>query len=223
MRFDCSDLTPKEAYALLISAIVPRPIAWVTTVDHDDRVNLAPFSFFTGICSRPPLLALSIGQRRWNGKWQPKDTLANIQATGELVVHIAPAAMANAVNASAAELPPGESEVAASELHTEPSVYVRPPRLVGCPVAMECKLSQIVWLGQGNAQALVVAEVLSFAVDDAVWNADAAQIDAAKLDPLSRLGGQWFGTLGQGVALPRPDWQATGFEARVAVQPRRDS
>jgi len=89
MRFDANDLSAKDAYALLISAIVPRPIAWVSTVDRDGRVNLAPFSFFTGICSRPPLLAVSIGQRRWQGTWQPKDTLANIEATGDLVVHIA--------------------------------------------------------------------------------------------------------------------------------------
>ncbi len=218
MRFDCSNLSPKDAYALLISAIVPRPIAWVTTVDAAGHVNLAPFSFFTGVCSRPPLVALSIGQRRWQGVWQPKDTLANIQATGELVVHIAPKAMAEAVNQSAAELPPGASEAEASGLQTVPSAQVRPPRIVGCPLAMECKLSQVVWLGHGNAQALVIAEVVSFWVDDAAWNAQAGQIDATAVDPLSRLGGQWFGTQGAGIELPRPDWQATGFEARVVAK-----
>ncbi|MBM4344028.1 MAG: flavin reductase [Deltaproteobacteria bacterium] len=123
-----------------------------------------------------------------------------------------------AVNQTAAELPPGQSEAEASGLQTVPSSHVRPPRVLGCPVAMECRLDQVVRLGHGQAQALVVAEVLAFHIDEAVWDAKAGQIDASKLDPLSRLGGQWFGTLGEGIELPRPDWQASGFVARVAAR-----
>lgn len=218
MRFDCSEISAKEAYSLMISAIVPRPIAFVTTVDGGGAVNLAPFSFFTGVCSRPPLLALSIGQRRWQGQLQPKDTLANIQATGQLVVNIPTVALAEAVNATAAELPPGTSELDHAGLSAVPSVHVRPPRVAQSPVQLECKLSQIVWLGTPPTQALVIAEILCFHVDDAVWSEALGGIDPLALDPLSRLGGQAFGTTGRAIELPRPDWQASGFSAAVSRQ-----
>lgn len=216
MRFDASQISSRDAYSLLISAVVPRPIAFVTTVDANGAVNLAPFSFFTGVCSRPPLLALSIGQRNWQGTLQPKDTLANIQANGELVVHIATVALAEAVNAAAAELPPGVSELDHCGLTAVPSVHVRPPRVKECPVQMEAKLSQIVWLGTPATQALVIVEVLCFHVDDALWSDRLHGIDPLLLDPLSRLGGKAFGTTGRAIELPRPDWVASGFTAAVA-------
>lgn len=216
MRFDCSQISPKDAYALMISAIVPRPIAFVTTVDAAGVVNLAPFSFFTGVCSRPPLLALSIGMRRWQGKLQPKDTLANIEASGQLVVNIPTVAMAEAVNATAEELPPGVSELEWAGLVAEPSVHVKPPRVRGCPVQLECHLDQVVRLGTGGTQALVIAEILCFHVEDSVWSDTLQGIDPVALDPLSRLGGQAFGTLGRALELPRPDWAASGFSAAVA-------
>lgn len=215
MRFDTSSIPAKDAYALLISAVVPRPIAFVTTVDRQGNVNLAPFSFFTAVSSRPPLLALSIGQRRWQGALQPKDTLANLQSSGELVVNIAPVALAEAVNAAAAELPPGVSELAHCGLTAQPSVHVRPPRVLECPVQMEAKLSQIVWLGTPATQALVIVEVLCFHVADAVWSDQLQGIDPLLLDPLSRLGGQSFGTTGRVIELARPDWLASGFDAGV--------
>lgn len=218
MRFDTSQISAKEAYSLLISAVVPRPIAFVTTVDAAGNVNLAPFSFFTAVSSRPPLLALSIGQRHWQGALQPKDTLANIQATGELVVNIAPVALADAVNGAAAELPPGVSELAHCGLTAAASVHVRPPRVQECPVQMEAKLSQIVWVGTPATQALVLVEVLCFHVADAIWSDLLQGIDPMALDPLSRLGGQAFGTTGQAIELPRPDWQASGFTAAVRRQ-----
>ncbi len=218
MRFDASQISAKDAYALLISAVVPRPIAFVTTVDGQGVVNLAPFSFFTAVSSRPPLLALSIGQRNWQGALQPKDTLANIQANGELVVHIAPVALAEAVNGAAAELPPGVSELQHCGLTALPSVHVRPPRIRECPVQMEAKLSQIVWVGTPATQALVLVEVLCFHVDDAIWSDHLQGIDPLVLDPLSRLGGKAFGTTGRAIELPRPDWAVSGFTAAVSRQ-----
>lgn len=215
MRFDTAAISPKDAYALMISAIVPRPIAFVSTVDEAGTVNLAPFSFFTGVASRPPLLALSIGQRRWQGKAQPKDTLANIQASGELVVNIPTVALAEQVNASAAELPPGVSELEHCGLTAQASVHVRPPRVLECPVQLECKLSQIVWVGTPPTQALVLAEIVCFHVAEAVWSEALGGIDPLALDPLSRLGGQAFGTTGRAIELARPDWAASGFSAAV--------
>lgn len=216
MRFDAAAISAKDAYALMISAIVPRPIAWVSTVDAAGAVNLAPFSFFTGVASRPPLLALSIGQRRWQGQTQPKDTLANLQATGELVVNIPTVALAEQVNASAAELPPGVSELEHCGLTAAASVHVRPPRVQQCPVQLECKLSQIVWVGTPPTQALVLAEIVCFHIAEAVWSAQLQGIDPLALDPLSRLGGQAFGTTGRAIELARPDWLASGFSAAVA-------
>ncbi len=216
MRFDSAALSPKDAYALLISTIVPRPIAWVSTLDRAGHSNLAPFSFFTGVASRPPLLCLSIGQRRVDGTMQPKDTLANIQATGEFVVNIPSADQAAAVNQSAAELPPGTSELEALQLPTAPSVHVAPPRVTSCRIQLECKLDQIVWLGQPATQALVVGQVLCFHIDDAIWSDTLHGVDPLALDPLSRLGGKAFGTTGQAIELERPDWLATGFSAAVA-------
>ncbi len=215
MRFDTASLSPKDAYALLISAIVPRPIALVTTVDTRGNVNLAPFSFFTGVASRPPLLSLSIGQRKWQGALQPKDTLANIQDIGELVVNLPSEELAEQVNACAEELPPGVSELAHCGLTPEPSLHVRPPRVAQCAVQLECKLDQIVWVGRPATQALIIAEIVCFHVADRVWNAALGAIDPQLLAPLSRLGGAYYGKTREPFALERPDWQATGLQARV--------
>jgi len=215
MEFHCADLSPKDAYALLISAVVPRPIAFVTTVDGDGAVNLAPFSFFSGVASRPPLLSLSIGQRRWQGEARPKDTLANLQSTRECVVHIPSEDLAAQVNASAAELPPGVSELDHCRLTPVPSLRVRPPRVAECPIAMECVLDQIVWVGRPAVQALALVEVVCFHVDDAVWSDELRAVDTLRLRPLSRLGGTLYGRTRDPIALDRPDWAATGFAARV--------
>ncbi len=216
MRFDSATISPKDAYALLISTIVPRPIAWVTTLDALCRSNLSPVSFFTGVASRPPLLCLSVGQRRVDGAMQPKDTLANIQATGEFVVNIPSVIHAEAVNQSATELPPGTSELEAMQLPTLPSVYIKPPRVASCKVQLECKLDQLVWLGKPAMQALVIGEIVCFHVDDALWSETLGGVDPLALDPLSRLGGKAFGTTGQAIALERPDWLASGFSAHIA-------
>lgn len=220
MRFDASELDPRHAYALLIGAVVPRPIAFVTTVDGEGRVNLAPYSFFTGVCSRPPMVCISAGVRRWQGAWQPKDTLANIRATGELVVNIASQELADAVNACAEELPPGQSELERAGLHALPSEHVRPPRVQECAVQMECKLDQIVMVGRPATQALALAEVVCFHVRDEVWSEELGGIDPDKLRPLSRLGGALFGAYGGSFERQRPDWLASGFSARVDKAPK---
>ena len=136
MHIDVSQAPFLDVYQTLVSVVTPRPIAWVTTIDRDGRVNLAPFSFFNAFGANPPVVVFSPTLRRDATK---KDTLLNVEATGEFVVHAAVASLAEKVNATSRELPYGESEVEYVGLHTVPSLKVKPPRLVESPVAMECK------------------------------------------------------------------------------------
>src|SRR5437762_5959140 len=133
MLIDVAAAEVVTVYQALVGIVTPRPIAWVTTVDGQGRVNLAPFSFFNAFGANPPVVVFSPTLRRDGTK---KDTLLNIEATGEFVVNAAVAALAEQVNRSSRELPYGESEVEYVGLHTAPSVKVRPPRLVESPVSL---------------------------------------------------------------------------------------
>src|SRR5438067_10335481 len=151
---------------MLVGVVTPRPIAWVTSVDPEGRVNLAPFSFFNAFGANPPVVVFSPTNRRDGSK---KDTLLNVVATGEFVVNAAVAPLAEQVNRSSKELPPGESEVEYVGLHTTPSVKVKPPRLVESPVSLECRLHTLLPIGTGPiAGNLVVGEVLAIHVADRV-------------------------------------------------------
>jgi flavin reductase (DIM6/NTAB) family NADH-FMN oxidoreductase RutF len=178
-----------DVYHMIVGVVTPRPIAWVTTVDAAGRVNLAPFSFFNAFGANPPVVVFSPTRRRDATK---KDTLLNVEATGEFVVHASVASLAEKVNQSSAELPPGQSEVELTGLHTVPSVKVKPPRLVEAPVAMECKVRQILPVGDGPIAAnLVIGEVLVIHVDDAVLDAK-GKPDPRKLRTVARLGGDYW-------------------------------
>jgi flavin reductase (DIM6/NTAB) family NADH-FMN oxidoreductase RutF len=189
MRIDVATTPVVDVYHALVGTVTPRPIAWVTTVDAAGRVNLAPFSFFNAFGSNPPVVVFSPTLRRDGSK---KDTLLNIEATGEFVVHVAVAPLAEAVNQSSAELPAGESEIEYCGLHTVPSVQVKPPRLVESPVAMECRVRQIIPLGTGPMSGnLVIGDVLIIHVDDAVLDAN-GRVDPRKLRTVARLGGDYW-------------------------------
>src|SRR5207244_9023218 len=202
--FDCGRLDPRSSngvaivlidvagtnyldiYHLLIGIVTPRPIAWVTTIDPDGRVNLAPFSFFNAFSGNPPVVVFSPTLRRDGGK---KDTLRNVEATREFVLNAAVESLAEKVNISSKELPYGQSEVEYTGLTLRPSLKVKPPRIAESPVNMECKLIQIVPLGSGRiAGNLVIGEVVMMHVDDEVLDAKGA-IDPRKLKTIARLGG----------------------------------
>jgi len=206
MQFDPATLGTRETYFLMISAIVPRPIAWVSTRSKAGVVNVAPFSYFSPVCTRPPMLSLAIGHKRVDGVMVKKDTWRNAEETGELVVNIASERMVEALNATSAELPHDVSEVDHVGLETEASELIAPPRVKGCPVQMECKLDRVLVLGDPPLQGLLLAEVLRFHVDEGVWDASAGAIDPAKLLPLSRLGGTYYAKVREIFSLPRPDW-----------------
>ena len=178
-------------YHFLTSAVAPRPIAWVTTVDATTGViNAAPFSWFNAVCADPPMLMLAI-QPRPDGS--PKDTARNIRATGEYVVNVAPKAALDAMVQSSGDYAPDVSEVELLGLATAPSRKVRPPRLAASPVHFECRLAQEIPLGRGPT-SLLLGEVVHFAADDAVLDAR-GNVDPARLTLLGRLGGsEYVGT-----------------------------
>src|SRR5438270_8558462 len=146
MVLDVSAADVVSVYQALVAVVTPRPIAWVTSLDPQGRVNLAPFSFFNAFGANPPVVVFSPTLRRDGSK---KDTLLNVEATGEFVLNAAVAPLAEQVNLSSKELPPGESEVEFVGLHTVPSTKVRPPRLAESPVNLECRVMQVVPLGDG--------------------------------------------------------------------------
>ena len=191
-EFDLATLTHQEAYQLLNGAVVPRPIALVSSCSRDGAHNLAPFSFFNVVASSPPALSFSVMRRGQTD--HKKDTLLNIEETGEFVVQIVTGAIAEAVNRTSADYPRGEDELDAVGLTPLPSRSVRPRRVAESPVQFECRLLQIVEIGTGpGGGSLVIGEVVRAHVSEAVW-AD-GRIDQSRLDAVARMGGAtWLRT-----------------------------
>jgi len=178
-----------DVYHLLVGIVTPRPIAWVTTIDPEGRVNLAPFSFFNAFSANPPVVVFSPTLRRDGSK---KDTLRNVETTGEFVLNAAVESLAEKINLSSKELHYGQSEVDLTGLSLLPSLKVKPPRLAETPVTMECKLLQIVRLGEGPiAGNLVIGEILVMHIDETVLDGK-GRIDPRKLKTIARLGGDYY-------------------------------
>ena len=191
---DFQGAAKRDIYRILSSLVIPRPIAWISTVDREGRVNLAPFSSFMGIFG-PPMLAVTLG-RRPDGTL--KDTHRNLKVGGEAVVHIADLPLLEALHASAADLGPDVSEVERLGLATDASTLVAPPRLREAPVALECRLNRELDLGPGST--LVLLDVLMAHAAERIWSPDHDCADASLWSPLSRLAsvaGPNYGALGQ--------------------------
>jgi flavin reductase (DIM6/NTAB) family NADH-FMN oxidoreductase RutF len=201
MLLDFSALKPRDAYAWMISTILPRPIAWVSTISAEGRTNLAPFSFFQGITSNPPTLMFSPVNTREGTK---KDTVRNIEQVPEFVVNLVPFALAEAMNSTSALLPYGESEFTAFNIAAAASARVRPPRVADAPVAFECTLDRFVHIGEGPLAANVVfGRIVCAHVSDAVLD-PAGKPDPAKLDLIARLGGDSYARTTERFELERP-------------------
>ncbi len=194
--FAANELSAPEAYALLVGIVVPRPVAWITTVNAAGTVNAAPFSCYTFVCNRPPMLAVNIGRR---GE-ALKDTAANIAATGQFVVNVATEETLASMHASSAEYAPGESEAAALGLKTLASAHVAPPRLACSPIAMECRTERLLELGEQRS-GLLIGEVLAFHVAEALLAGDRVAMD--RFHPIARLGGPHYAALGRIITQPR--------------------
>lgn len=189
MDIDVKKTPVVDVYHLLTGIVTPRPIAWVTTVDTQGVVNLAPFSFFNTFGANPPVVVFSPTLRRDGSK---KDTLLNIESSGEFVVNASVASLAEKVNLSSKEIPTGQSEIDLTGLHTTPSQFVKPPRITESPAALECKVLQIVNVGQGPIAAnLVIGEVLAIHIDDRVLDEN-KRVDPRKIQTIARLGGDYY-------------------------------
>lgn len=185
MRTDFSPAvtSARDFYRLLTAVVVPRPIAWVSSVSPAGVDNLAPHSFFTVASTNPPIVQFtSVGE---------KDSLLNIMESGEFVVNLAPTALLEEVNATGTNFPPDVSEFDAAGLTREPSLTVGAPRVKQSPAVLECRLHSVLEMGDST---LVFGQVTHAAVSDAVLGGSHPQIDL--LEPLSRLGLDEWGTLG---------------------------
>ncbi|WP_024509329.1 flavin reductase family protein [Bradyrhizobium sp. ARR65] len=194
MRIDPSELGAERIYRLMTGIVVPRPIAWVTSLSAKGVVNLAPFSAFTFVSQKPPMLAVSIGRKA--GVY--KDTAHNILDTEEYVIHIADTPLMSALHESSVEHPPDVSEVELLKLEVRPSEHIKVPRLAAPPVAMECRFRQCLEFGEARSR-LIVGEVVMFHIrDDLVNN---GKIETEALDPIARIGGPRYARLGEIVTL----------------------
>jgi flavin reductase (DIM6/NTAB) family NADH-FMN oxidoreductase RutF len=189
MTIDVSSADVVKVYQALVGVVTPRPIAWVTTIDARGRVNLAPFSFFNAFGANPPVVVFSPTLRRDGSK---KDTLLNLEVIPEFVLNAAVEDLAEPMNASSKELPTGESEAEFAGLELQPSVKVRPPRVAASPVHMECRVRQILPIGDGPIAAnLVIGEVLLIDIADSVLD-PTGRIDPRKLRTIARLGANYY-------------------------------
>jgi flavin reductase (DIM6/NTAB) family NADH-FMN oxidoreductase RutF len=196
---DPSTLTNRERYRLMTSAIIPRPIALVTSIGRNGVINAAPFSYFNGVTSSPPILSVSVGYR----KGKAKDTGRNIRETGEFVVNIVSKSMAEKMNRTSGDFPPDVSEIIEADLATITSEIVAPPRLAESPVQMECKLYKLIEIGEGPND-LILGEVLRVHLNPDVRIDERYHIDPASVDAIGRLGGLQYCTTRDVFEMVRP-------------------
>lgn len=179
MQIDPAMCSGADNYKLLTNIVVPRPIAWVTTQDQDGVVNLAPFSFFNAVAGNPLYVIVSIGR---NDNGDLKDTARNIEANREFVVNMVTEELFDAMNVSAADFPPGQSEIEAAGLHVADSVKIKTPRLAEAAASMECRLHSTQQLG---ANMLVIGEVVTFHIADQLID---ERLHINDFAPIGRLG-----------------------------------
>lgn len=200
MHFDIASLEKPHIYRLLTHTVVPRPVAWVLTENEDGSLNIAPFSYFNVISSDPALVMISVGHKRDGEK---KDTWRNIEQRQFCTIHIANSELMPLVNETARGLAAGVSELdqIEHELVAEESFAL--PRLKSAPVAMSCKVHDLHLVGPGP-QAVIYLSVKHLYVKDAIMTEEPFTVDANALDPISRLGGEDYASLGAITTLKRP-------------------
>ena len=185
MIIDPDTLDPQSRYKLLIGSVVPRPIAWTSTVSREGVHNLAPFSFFTVASRNPPMLCISLGPRT-DQPPDTKDTLSNIAEMGEFVINIVSLPLSNAMYESSRTHPPKADEFEKAGLTPAPCEVVAAPRVEEAAVSMECLLDRVLQLGTDH---LVIGRMVRFHVRDELYKN--GRIDVAKLQPLGRLAGNY--------------------------------
>lgn len=199
-EYRVEELDQRQSYRLLTTIVVPRPIAWVSTVSSARVPNLAPFSYFSALAADPMLIGISIGDR---ASGDPKDSLRNIRDTGVFCVNVVTASQLDAMNATAASLPPESSEFDAVRLELAWTESTGVPFVASCPVVLECVLNREVDLAPARS-ALVIGNVQAVRVREDVLSDDPYSIDAERLEPVGRLGGKLYAMPGPIAELPRP-------------------
>lgn len=201
VSLDFATLPPQDRYKLLIGAIVPRPIAFVSTVNAQGVGNLAPFSFFTGVSSNPPCLVFAVTRKSDGGK---KDTLRNIEATKSFVVNTVSEWMAEPMNQASGDYPYGVDEMSKVGLTALPSIKVKAPRVKEAAVQMECVLHQLVEIGDGQpgSSTLVIGQIVMMHVLNEAYDQGKIRIEA--LQPIARLAGTGYSRQGEIFHLERP-------------------
>jgi len=191
LQFDPATAERRQIYRLLVGSVVPRPIGWASTVSKIGVTNLAPFSFFTVVCVVPPMISLTIAR---NPDRSEKHTLTNIRDTGEFCFNVVTQPVWKAMVDSANAFPADDSEFSKTGLTPIPSVKVKAPRVKEVPIHFECKLERVLELGPYK-HPLVIGEVVMMHVDPACMTGK--YIDMRKLDPIGRLNGFFYSTIGE--------------------------
>jgi flavin reductase (DIM6/NTAB) family NADH-FMN oxidoreductase RutF len=199
MELDLEGAHAERAYAILSSLVTPRPIAWVTTLSPDGRVNAAPFSFFNVLGANPPIVGFCPGDRPEGG---PKDTARNVRATHEFVVNLVDASVAEAMNLTAASLPYGEDELRAAALTVASSTLVKPPRIAEAPASLECVEWGTLEIG-GNR--LVIGLVKRVHVRDELFDPETMRIRSELFHPIGRMASpNWYARTDDRFEMKRP-------------------
>ena len=190
MKFDPSEISFTEVHKLMIGSIVPRPIAFVSTLSKNGKNNIAPFSYFNGVCSRPPTIMFAPARRGWDGK--EKDTLINIRDNNQFVINIVSESFAEQMVMCSTDFDSDVDEFEISGLNPVRSNKVSPPRLLESKISYECELNQIVEIGKGDAGSgfIVIGTIVLFHIDDDVY--DNGHILLDRLEPLGRLAGNQY-------------------------------
>ncbi|HMD18096.1 MAG TPA: flavin reductase family protein [Terriglobales bacterium] len=205
-----SQLAHRELYNLLISAVVPRPIAWVSSLSASGQPNLAPFSFFNAVCAKPPLLAFAPGMRspKKSGATgevagEPKDTLRNIRETKEFVINVVTFELAEAMNLTSGDYDAAVNEFEVAKLASTPSKVVRPLRVAESPVSFECKLHQILDFNPApEGGSLVIGEIVSIHISER--HLKEGRLDRNSLDLIGRMGGMQYTRTTERFEMARP-------------------
>ncbi len=207
MLFDFAGMAPENVYKLLVSTVVPRPIAWVTTRDIDGTVNAAPFSFFNAVSGNPPVLVIGIGGR---APGDVKDTGGNIRRTGQFVVNLVSYGLAERMNITAIDFGKEVNELREAGLTIAPSARVQPPRIAEAPVSFECERLVIVEVGVDRAVVLGRAVAVHIR-DEFVLDEERGYVDTPKLGLIGRMHGRgWYARTTELFEMPRiavEDWE----------------
>lgn len=203
--FPFHSLAPRERYKMLCATVIPRPVAWVTSLGAKDQVNAAPYSFFNVFSEDPALVILGIDR---NAAGAAKDTLANAEAKGEFTVNLTDIAMAEAMVATAASFPPEVSEVDTLGLATEPGETVDTPRLKNAPISLECRLFAVQSLHA--SRSLLLGEVSALVAKEGLFDPTTHRLTVGHWNPVARLYASSYAALGDPFDLPIPDWSTLG-------------